>query len=215
MEDEGNPWPSFVDTFSTVLCIFIFLMLVFALNNMLIMYDNSIKVYKTSNAENINPNAKEIKDEKEVINESTKVDEIDKTKAIDERNFSGTTEKTGKEKGIYDIANGQRVDMTATEKEFIITYYGRLRSFSEEDIKKLTAWLKEHGNNKLLIEMIVPQSDISYSDSLRLGYERGIILMKEIKIICPEVDIDMSVNSGTSGVGGKAIITTVDKKVSE
>nr|WP_275888141.1 hypothetical protein [Salmonella enterica] len=67
MEDEGNPWPSFVDTFSTVLCIFIFLMLVFALNNMLIMYDNSIKVYKTSNAENINPNAKEIKDEKEVI----------------------------------------------------------------------------------------------------------------------------------------------------
>ncbi|HFS0405377.1 TPA: hypothetical protein ACIUE7_004550, partial [Salmonella enterica subsp. enterica serovar Virchow] len=22
MEDESNPWPSFVDTFSTVLCIF-------------------------------------------------------------------------------------------------------------------------------------------------------------------------------------------------
>ncbi|SUG51681.1 Putative inner membrane or exported protein [Salmonella enterica subsp. arizonae] len=51
MEDESNPWPSFVDTFSTVLCIFIFLMLVFALNNMLVMYDNSIKVYKTSGAE--------------------------------------------------------------------------------------------------------------------------------------------------------------------
>lgn len=46
MEDESNPWPSFVDTFSTVLCIFIFLMLVFVLNNMLIMYDNSTKVYK-------------------------------------------------------------------------------------------------------------------------------------------------------------------------
>ncbi|HAF0971948.1 TPA: hypothetical protein G9W05_004692, partial [Salmonella enterica subsp. enterica serovar Derby] len=48
MEDESNPWPSFVDTFSTVLCIFIFLMLVFALNNMIIMYDNSIKVYKAN-----------------------------------------------------------------------------------------------------------------------------------------------------------------------
>lgn len=36
--------------------------------------------------------------------------------------------------------------------------------------------------------------------------------MKEIKIICPELDIDMSVDSG---VGGKAIITTVDKKVSQ
>ena len=53
MEDESNPWPSFVDTFSTVLCIFIFLMLVFALNNMIIMYDNSIKVYK-ANIEIIN-----------------------------------------------------------------------------------------------------------------------------------------------------------------
>ncbi|MHC0471487.1 hypothetical protein ACYF6Y_22960, partial [Citrobacter sp. EBS8] len=40
------PWPTFVDAFSTVLCIFIFLMLVFVLNSMLIMYESSKKRYE-------------------------------------------------------------------------------------------------------------------------------------------------------------------------
>ncbi|EHP0831536.1 TPA: SPI-4 type I secretion system auxiliary protein SiiA, partial [Salmonella enterica subsp. enterica serovar Enteritidis] len=53
------------------------------------------------------------------------------------------------------------------------------------------------------------------SDSLRLGYERGIILMKEIKKIYPDVVIDMSVNSAASSTTSKAIITTINKKVSE
>lgn len=46
MEDESNPWPSFVDTFSTVLCIFIFLMLVFALNNMILCMTTQLKFIK-------------------------------------------------------------------------------------------------------------------------------------------------------------------------
>jgi len=44
--EESNPWPTFVDAFSTVLCIFIFLMLVFVLNSMLIMYESSRKHYQ-------------------------------------------------------------------------------------------------------------------------------------------------------------------------
>lgn len=44
--EESNPWPTFVDAFSTVLCIFIFLMLVFVLNSMLIMYESSKKRYE-------------------------------------------------------------------------------------------------------------------------------------------------------------------------
>ncbi|HDR2787290.1 TPA: hypothetical protein QCJ61_001297 [Enterobacter asburiae] len=44
--EESNPWPTFVDAFSTVLCIFIFLMLVFVLNSMLIMYESSKKSYE-------------------------------------------------------------------------------------------------------------------------------------------------------------------------
>ena len=43
--EESNPWPTFVDAFSTVLCIFIFLMLIFVLNSMLIMFESSKKHY--------------------------------------------------------------------------------------------------------------------------------------------------------------------------
>lgn len=42
MEEESNPWPSFVDTFSSMLCIFIFIMLIFLLNNMLVVYESAI-----------------------------------------------------------------------------------------------------------------------------------------------------------------------------
>jgi hypothetical protein len=44
--EESNPWPTFVDAFSSVLCIFIFLMLVFVLNSMLIMYESAKKSYE-------------------------------------------------------------------------------------------------------------------------------------------------------------------------
>ncbi|EAZ9187074.1 hypothetical protein AYL59_23055 [Salmonella enterica] len=210
MEDESNPWPSFVDTFSTVLCIFIFLMLVFALNNMIIMYDNSIKVYK-ANIENKtkstaqNSGANDNSNANEIVNNEVNTQDVS----------DGITTMSGKEVGVYDIADGQKIDITSTKNELVITYHGRLRSFSEEDTHNIEAWLEDKINSNLLIEMVIPQADISFSDSLRLGYERGIILMKEIKKIYPDVIIDMSVNSAASSTTSKAIITTINKKVSE
>lgn len=207
MEDESNPWPSFVDTFSTVLCIFIFLMLVFALNNMIIMYDNSIKVYK-ANIENKtkstaqNSGANDNSNDNEIVNKEVNTQDVS----------DGMTTMSGKEVGVYDIADGQKIDITSTKNELVITYHGRLRSFSEEDTHKIEAWLEDKINSNLLIEMVIPQADISFSDSLRLGYERGIILMKEIKKIYPDVVIDMSVNSAASSTTSKAIITTINKK---
>lgn len=210
MEDESNPWPSFVDTFSTVLCIFIFLMLVFALNNMLIMYDNSIKVYKTNIGKNTKPTV-----QNSGANDNPNANEIVDNEITTQNVSDGMTTMSGKEVGIYDIADGQKIDITSIKNELIITYHGRLRSFSEEDTYKIEAWLEDKINSNLLIEMVIPQADISFSDSLRLGYERGIILMKEIKKIYPDVVIDMSVNSAASSTTSKAIITTINKKVSE
>ncbi|EBS7635560.1 hypothetical protein CDR68_17660 [Salmonella enterica] len=210
MEDESNPWPSFVDTFSTVLCIFIFLMLVFALNNMLIMYDNSIKVYKTNIGKNTKPTV-----QNSGANDKSNANEIANHEMNTQDVSDGMTTMSGKEVGVYDIADGQKIDITSTENELIITYHGRLRSFSEEDTHKIETWLEDKINSNLLIEMVIPQADISFSDSLRLGYERGIILMKEIKKIYPDVVIDMSVNSAASSTTSKAIITAINKKVSE
>ncbi|EBH9040137.1 TPA: hypothetical protein N2G15_003827 [Salmonella enterica] len=210
MEDESNPWPSFVDTFSTVLCIFIFLMLVFALNNMLIMYDNSIKVYKTNIEKNTKPTV-----QNSGANDKSNANEIANNEMNTQDVSDGMTTMSGKEVGVYDIADGQKIDITSTKNELIITYHGRLRSFSEEDTHKIETWLEDKINSNLLIEMVIPQADISFSDSLRLGYERGIILMKEIKKIYPDVVIDMSVNSAASSTTSKAIITAINKKVSE
>ncbi|MER3141116.1 SPI-4 type I secretion system auxiliary protein SiiA [Salmonella enterica] len=211
MEDESNPWPSFVDTFSTVLCIFIFLMLVFALNNMIIMYDNSIKVYKA----NIENKTKSTAQNNNGANDNSNANEIVNKEVNTQDVSDGMTTMSGKEVGVYDIADGQKTDITSTKNELVITYHGRLRSFSEEDTYKIKAWLEDKINSNLLIEMVIPQADISFSDSLRLGYERGIILMKEIKKIYPDVVIDMSVNSAASSTTSKAIITTINKKVSE
>ncbi|MBE8388307.1 hypothetical protein IQC45_20120, partial [Leptospira interrogans serovar Pomona] len=88
-------------------------------------------------------------------------------------------------------------------------------SFSEEDTYKINAWLQDKINSNLLIDIFIHHSVISFSDSLRLGYERGIIFMKEIKKIYPDVVIDMSVTSAASSTTSKAIITTSNKKVSE
>ncbi|EFP3671329.1 hypothetical protein HPX79_002834, partial [Salmonella enterica] len=49
--EESNPWPTFVDAFSTVLSIFIFLTLLFILNSMVVMYASSQKVYAQFKAE--------------------------------------------------------------------------------------------------------------------------------------------------------------------
>ncbi|EDZ3783196.1 hypothetical protein GVT00_09710, partial [Salmonella enterica] len=49
--EESNPWPTFVDAFSTVLSIFIFLTLLFILNSMVVMYESSQKVYAQFKAE--------------------------------------------------------------------------------------------------------------------------------------------------------------------
>lgn len=63
--------------------------------------------------------------------------------------------------------------------------------------------------------MMVPQVDSSFSDSLRLGYERGIILMKEIKKTYPSIDINISINTGATSPNSQAIITFENKKVSK
>ncbi|EEO4786339.1 hypothetical protein L4K65_004340, partial [Salmonella enterica] len=161
--------------------------------------ENKTKSTAQNNGANDNSNANEI------VNKEVNTQDVS----------DGITTMSGKEVGVYDIADGQKTDITSTKNELVITYHGRLRSFSEEDIHKIEAWLEDKTNSNLLIEMVIPQADISFSDSLRLGYERGIILMKEIKKIYPDVVIDMSVNSAASSTTSKAIITTINKKVSE
>lgn len=188
MEDESNPWPSFVDTFSTVLCIFIFIMLVFVLNNMLVVYDSSIKSYK------------------DIGHQSGQ-----KTKKTGEESITDSGEgkdvSFGKDAGIFDIASEVGVEITASDKELTIIYHGKLDHPSKEDIAKITSWAKESQSEKFSMEIYSPQTKMSYSDSLRMGYERGIILMKEIKSVNPLLNFNMNVNTESNDSINKVVIT--------
>lgn len=72
----------------------------------------------------------------------------------------------GKEVGVYDIVDGQKIDIMFIKNEFVIMYYGRLRSFLEEDIYKIEVWLEDKINSNLLIEMVIFQVDIFFFDFL-------------------------------------------------
>lgn len=72
----------------------------------------------------------------------------------------------GKEVGVYDIVDGQKIDIIFIKNEFVIMYYGRLRSFFEEDIYKIEVWLEDKINSNLLIEMVIFQVDIFFFDFL-------------------------------------------------
>ncbi|WP_145519527.1 hypothetical protein [Yersinia mollaretii] len=188
MEDESNPWPSFVDTFSTVLCIFIFIMLVFVLNNMLVVYDSSIKLYKNNESES-----------------EQKQKNSDKESLVD--SGEGNHVAFGKDAGIFDIASGVGVEITASDRELTIVYHETLGHPSKDDIARIMSWAKETHSERFSMEIYLPQSKISYSDSLRMGYERGIILMKEIKSVNPSLNFNMNVNTESADSRNKVVIT--------
>lgn len=190
MEDESNPWPSFVDTFSTVLCIFIFLMLVFALNNMLVVYDNSIKAYKNAVVEE-DPTKKQ---------DGATKDKLDVLEPSKDTSF-------GKDTGTFDIASGDSLEITASDKELTIIYPGKVSGYSMTDIEKVVSWVNENKSEQFNIEVYVPQLNMSYSDTLRVGYEQGIILMKEIKSSNPSLNFKLSVNTELADSVNKAVIT--------
>lgn len=194
MEDESNPWPGFVDTFSTMLCIFIFLMLVFILNNMLVMYENSVKAYSNAVVEE----------------ESTKKQDVMAKNTVTD------TEKTkdtslGKNVGTFDTASGDNIEITTTDEALTIIYHGKVSSYLTADIEKIASWTSENKSKQFNLEIHVQQLNKSYSDTLRIGYERGIILMKEIKSISPSLSFNMSVNVELTDSVNKIVITKENK----
>lgn len=194
MEDESNPWPGFVDTFSTMLCIFIFLMLVFVLNNMLVVYENSIKEYKNTVVE----------------------EEPIKKQDITEKNTATATENakdasSGENVGIFDISSGGNVEITTSDKALTIIYHGRVSSYLKTDVQRIVSWASENKSEQFNIEIYVSQLNMSYSDTLRMGYERGIILMKEIKSSNPSLHFNMNVNTELTDSVNKVVITKENK----
>lgn len=165
-------------------------MLVFALNNMLVVYDNSIKAYKNSVVAGDPDKTQDgaTKDKPDVIEPSKDA-------------------FLGKDAGTFDIASGDNLEITISNKGLTIIYPGNVSSYSKTDIEKIVSWANENKSQQFGIEVYVPQLNMSYSDRLRLGYERGIILMKEIKSSNPSLNFNLSVNTELADAENKAVIT--------
>lgn len=191
VEEESNPWPSFVDTFSSVLCIFIFIMLIFVLNNMLIVYDNSMKSYNVGK-----------KSEQAAVGS-------DATAAESNADGESSKKETAYEAeiGSFDNPNEEKIDLTITDKALTILYHGKSKGYAKQEVLKIMDWLKKKDKQNFEIELFVSQSDISFSDSLRLAYERGIIFMQEIKSVSPDLILNISVNATSISLENKSVIT--------
>lgn len=193
-KEENNPWPGFVDAFSCMLCIFIFIMLIFLLNNMLVVYESAIggagrTVYQKSD------------DLLELTNENDLSD-------LPEIQTENTVEEKGKafEEGGTDIIYNNNILINMTEQSLTIEYEGNLKNYIKEDILKIIQWMKNRKNKNFEIEVFIAESNISFSDSLRLAYEKGIILMREIKSFDPGLILTLSINTHSTSLKNKAVI---------
>lgn len=205
MEEESNPWPSFVDTFSSVLCIFIFIMLIFVLNNMLIVYDSSTKSYNVDKKSDQQPVASVTTSSADQSSNNSSVEKAE-TSNLDGESKEKETAYAA-EVGSFDVGNAEKINLTVTDKALTILYHGKLKGYPKQDILKIIEWLKKKRKKNFEIELFVSQSEISFSDSLRLAYERGITLMQEIKSLSPDFILNISVNVTSASLENKAVIT--------
>lgn len=106
-----------------------------------------------------------------------------------------------------DIAhNKDKTRVTITGNTLTIEYEGEANTYLQEDITKMMDWIKSTNQKVFEIEIFIPKSEISFSDSLRLAYERGVILMREIKSVDPSVIFSLNVNTTSDSLENKAVI---------
>lgn len=236
MEEESNPWPSFVDTFSSMLCIFIFIMLIFLLNNMLVVYESAIggegKVIYQKQADLIESkqenslnalNKTQVKDsiqkiqpgienghvntaqDKVLVNKKNTQNELSQIQIENENIVKGVPKQVKNRNN--DIAhNKDKTRVTITGNTLTIEYEGEVNTYLKEDITKMMDWIKSTKHKIFEIEIFIPKSKISFSDSLRLAYDRGLILMREIKSVDPSVILSLNVNTTSDNLENKVVI---------
>ncbi|WP_157791460.1 hypothetical protein [Candidatus Hamiltonella defensa] len=236
MEEESNPWPSFVDTFSSMLCIFIFIMLIFLLNNMLVVYESAIggegKVIYQKQSDSIELqqenslntlNKTEVEDsiqkiqpgienghvntaqDKVLVNKKNTQNELSQIQIENENIVKGVPKQVKNRNN--DIAhNKDKTRVTITGNTLTIEYEGEVNTYLQEDITKMMNWIKSTKKNSFEIEIFIPKSKISFSDSLRLAYEKGLILMREIKSVDPSLMLNININTNSDSLENKVVI---------
>lgn len=235
--EESNPWPTFVDAFSTVLCIFIFLMLVFVLNSMLTMYESAKKHYvpetpsATYTAKGLPEQKalpKPVESQKNMSKSAENVPENNSTDVAatggkqspaqnEEQKENQTVITLAQQAGTpVQSANGKfdvQKENPAYEikgNQFIIHFKKMEQGYSPEIIDKLNEWLKADNKAASVNVYTNVEKSISVSDAMRLAYQRGIILLKIVKETEANQDVAISVINDAAVMNNSAVITKTE-----
>ncbi|ECJ6124119.1 hypothetical protein ACK1EQ_002941 [Salmonella enterica] len=177
--EESNPWPTFVDAFSTVLSIFIFLTLLFILNSMVVMYESSQKVYAQFKAE-VQQNSQ---------SETVSVENKKQYSVSNDGVF------------IKDTTNYSFVILS--KDKAIISYDPNKWQISEDNLKQVIDWIGSESNVRIVA---TNGSNLPVSDEIKIAYERAILLAKSLEINKHELKLSIEVASGSDSNNGQVII---------
>lgn len=236
-EDENaNPWPSFVDCFSIVICVFIFAIIIAIVNNLIITFDSSLKkrvereaivdevpsgtasqettrVFPDkSKEENTqdegthNKQGGELASNKEAVNAQTKdeaeLSAADKSKEDNTQSegthnkqggelisnkeavnaqTKGEAELSGVDEGLFDVIQEDNIKIIENENKITISYQGTPGIISEKKSAQIITWIGKTGKKRFNVDVHISQRALPFSDALRLGYEQGIFLLKDVK----------------------------------
>lgn len=201
MTEKSNPRLGFVHTFYNIYYVY-FLMLIVMLNIMLIVYDSSLKIYQDGQG----------------LQSNTLIDAVSSGIGIEDNLQSDmNTDQSissmnqinyGINKGNFDVtAVGNQ--LTLLDDVLFIKVKGNLAGFfyKDEDINRIIEWIESKKEQKINIEVNNSQVGIPLSDSLRLAYEQGILLMKSIKSYHSEIELNLNISSVTDNSESEIILT--------
>lgn len=235
--EESNPWPTFVDAFSTMLCIFIFLMLVFVLNSMLVMYESSKKSYTSVILQESvsSPTAASVsgtddnKGSSSTIVQQQGVGEItaneSQVSAIGSN--TETSEGANSEDQRSDVIrlasnesaaalrgeNAGKFDSEASTPSWEVKdnqFIVRFKSVEQAYPENVIAEMSKWLGQDKPVRISVYANitpSIAVSDAMRLAYGRGVILLKIIKEKYPSDEVSISVISDANTLSNTAVIT--------
>lgn len=177
--EESNPWPTFVDAFSTVLSIFIFLTLLFILNSMVVMYESSQKVYTQFKAE---------------------VQQNSQSETVSVENKK---EYSVSKDGVFIKDATNHSSLIFSKDKVIISYDPNKWQISENELKQIVDWI---GSEDHVSIVATNGNNLPVSDEIKIAYERAVLLAKSLEINKHELKLSIEVAPGSNSSNGQIII---------
>lgn len=177
-EEEFNPWPPFVDVFSSVILVLLLLILVFIVNIAYYMQFNS-KVNSTATTKSVTNNLEKGQDPTELVTIKKNIIQVE-SKTSNQSMFKG-----GKSEGNAISSDTKDKEYTqdakATKGELIISYSGKELFVTGPTKSKVKSFASKHKSSTLTLEVANPTNIISSTLRKQISIGRMITIKNIIK----------------------------------